>query len=73
MDKKTLTLTSLVATWSDGKTEDLCKVLPEYLRDELNIYFAELEDLRLEHDAGMRDEPYTFEDLFNEHNKGEAE
>jgi hypothetical protein len=69
---KTLTLTKLVATWSDGKTEDLFAVLPEYLRDELNIYFAELEQLRAEHDAGLRDEPYTFEDLFNEHMKGEG-
>jgi hypothetical protein len=69
---KTLTLTKLVATWSDGKTEDLVKTLPEYLRDELNIYFAELEQLRAEHDAGFRDEPYTFEDLFNEHMKGET-
>jgi hypothetical protein len=68
---KTLTLTKLVATWSDGKTEDLVKTLPEYLQDEMNIYFAELADLRAEHDAGLRDEPYTFEQLFNEHTKGE--
>ncbi len=71
--KKTLLPTSLVVTWSDGKTEDLVKVLPEYLRAELNIYLAELEDLREECDAGLRDEPYTFEDLFNEHNKGREE
>lgn len=64
--KKTLTPTSLVVTWSDGKTEDLVKVLPEYLQDELRIYLAELEDLRAEHDAGLRDEPYTFEELFNQ-------
>ena len=70
--KKTLTPTSLVVTWSDGKTEDLVKVLPEYLQDELRIYLAELEDLREEHDAGLRDEPYTFEELFNEHTKGET-
>ena len=69
---KTLTLTKLVATWSDGKTEDLVKTLPEYLQDELHIYFAELEQLRAECDAGMRDEPYTFEQLFNEHIKGES-
>lgn len=59
--KKTLTLTKLIVTWSDGKTEDLFKVLPEYLRAELNIYLAELEDLREECDAGLRDEPYHFE------------
>jgi hypothetical protein len=28
----------------------------------LFIYFRELEDLREEHDEGMRDEPYNFED-----------
>ena len=44
--KKTLMPISLVVTWSDGKTEDLVKVLPEYLQDELRIYLAELEDLR---------------------------
>jgi hypothetical protein len=35
--------------------------LPEYLREELEVYFDELEDLREEHDADMRDEPYHFE------------
>lgn len=59
--KKTLTLTKLIVTWSDGRTEDLVKILPEYLQDELRIYFAELEDLREECDAGLRDEPYHFE------------
>ena len=61
MNKKTITLAKLVITWSDGKTEDLVKVLPEYLREELKVYFDELEDLREECDAGMRDEPYHFE------------
>jgi hypothetical protein len=28
--------------------------------------------LKGEHDAGLRDEPYTFEQLFNEHIKGET-
>jgi hypothetical protein len=58
---KTLTLTKLVVTWSDGKTEDLINVLPEYLYMELNAYLRELQDLRAECDAGMRDEPYHFE------------
>ena len=71
MNPKTAMLKSLVIEWSDGKTEDLVKVLPEYLQDELRIYLAELEDLREECDAGLRDEPYTFEQLFNEHMKGE--
>ena len=59
--KKTITLGKLTINWSDGKTEDLANVLPEYLREELEGYFDELEDLRAEHDAGMRDEPYHFE------------
>jgi hypothetical protein len=70
--KEKITLAKLVIKWSDGKTEDLASVLPEYLREELEVYFDELEDLRLEHDAGLRDEPYTFEQLFNEQTKGES-
>ena len=70
--KEKITLAKLVIKWSDGKTEDLASVLPEYLREELEVYFDELEDLRLECDAGMRDEPYTFEQMFNEHMKGEG-
>ena len=58
---KTITLGKLIITWSDGKTEDLANVLPEYLREELEVYFDELEHLRAEHDAGLRDEPYHFE------------
>lgn len=69
--KHKITLAKLVINWSDGKVEDLANVLPEYLREELEVYFDELEDLREECDAGLRDEPYTFEDLFNEHTKGE--
>jgi hypothetical protein len=59
--KKTITMTNLNITWSDGKTEDLANTLPEYLREELEGYFDELEELRAEHDAGLRDEPYHFE------------
>ena len=51
---------SLSITWSDGKTEGLASVLPEYLYDELQAYFRELEDLREEHDQDLRDEEYTF-------------
>ena len=58
--KKKIELAKLVINWSDGKTEELSAVLPEYLREELEIYFDELEDLRAEHDAGLRDEPYHF-------------
>jgi len=52
----------LSVTWSDGKVEGLASCLPEYIYDELVVYFKELEDLRAEHDADMRDEPYNFED-----------
>jgi len=60
--KQTITSWRLSITWSDGKTEGLANCLPEYLEEELFIYFRELEDLREEHDAEMRDEPYNFED-----------
>jgi hypothetical protein len=50
----------LSVTWSDGKTEGLTTDLPEYLADELQIYFKELEDLREEHDNDLRDEEYNF-------------
>jgi len=51
----------LSITWSDGKVEGLASCLPEYIYDELLVYFKELEDLREEHDAEMRDEEYNFE------------
>jgi hypothetical protein len=38
----------LSATWSDGKTEGLAVHLPEYLVEELQIYFRELEGCRAE-------------------------
>ena len=59
--KKTITKMNLNITWNDGKTEDLVAVLPEYLWAELSVYFRELEDLRAEHDAGLRGVPYHFE------------
>lgn len=40
----------LSVTWSDGKTEGLAAHLPEYLAEELAIYFAELEQCRAECD-----------------------
>jgi hypothetical protein len=53
----------LSVTWSDGATEGLASALPEYIYDELQIYFRELEDLREEHDADLRDEAYTFNNV----------
>jgi hypothetical protein len=61
-NKQTIASWRMSITWSDGKTEGLASCLPEYLEEELFIYFRELEDLREEHDEGMRDEPYNFED-----------
>jgi hypothetical protein len=36
----------LIATWSDGKTEDLSATLPDYLREEIDRYLDEMDDLR---------------------------
>jgi hypothetical protein len=58
--KATITSWKLSVTWSDGAVEGLASDLPEYLHEELQIYFRELEDLREEHDAGLRDEGYSF-------------
>jgi hypothetical protein len=58
--KNTIASWKLSVTWSDGKTEGLAVDLPEYLADELQIYFRELEDLREEHDNDMRDGDYNF-------------
>ena len=61
-DKQTIKSWRLRVTWSDGKTEGLASCLPEHIYEELLNYFKELEDLREEHDEGMRNEFYTFED-----------
>jgi hypothetical protein len=58
--KQTIQSYKLSITWDDGKTEGLGIHLPEYLENELKIYFQELEDLREEYDNGMRDEDYHF-------------
>jgi hypothetical protein len=36
----------LLATWNDGKTEDLLPTLPEYLMIEIQSYLNEMCDLR---------------------------
>lgn len=62
MQKKEIVSYKLSITWSDGKTEGLGSFLPEYLDEELQIYFRELEDLREEYDNDMRgDEEYAFD------------
>ena len=60
MDKQEIVSFKLSVTWSDGKVEGLASHLPEYIYDELQVYFRELEDLREEHDNDMRDEEYNF-------------
>ena len=60
--KAEITAWKLSITWSDGTVEGLASSLPEYIYDELLTYFRELEDLRAEHDAEMRDEEYNFEE-----------
>ena len=58
--KQTIQSYKLSVMWSDGKVEGLGTHLPEYLENELKIYFRELEDLREEHDNEMRDGEYKF-------------
>lgn len=63
MEKQEIVSYKLSVTWSDGKVEGLASHLPEYLYDELQIYFRELEDLREEYDNDMRDdEDYEFDE-----------
>ena len=61
MKKQEIKAFKLSVTWSDGKVEGLAFNLPEYLCKELQVYFRELEDLREEHDNGMRDYEYNFD------------
>ena len=48
MTAHTIKSWKLSVTWTDGKTEGLAADLPEYLAEELAIYFAELEQHRAE-------------------------
>ena len=36
----------IIVTWNDGETEDLSVDLPEYLREQIEQYLDELDDLR---------------------------
>lgn len=36
----------LIVTWSDGAIEDLAPTLPDYLREEIERYLDEMDDLR---------------------------
>jgi hypothetical protein len=51
----------LTVTWNDGKVEDLSATLPEYLREEIERYLDELDDLRTECPA-----EYVMEEVTND-------
>jgi hypothetical protein len=51
----------LTVTWNDGKVEDLSASLPEYLREEIERYLDELDDLRTESPAD-----YAMEEVTND-------
>ena len=51
----------LTVTWNDGKVEDLSATLPEYLREEIERYLDELDDLRTEYP-----EDYVMEEVTND-------
>jgi hypothetical protein len=36
----------ILATWNDGVVEDLTASLPDYLREEIERYLDEMDDLR---------------------------
>ena len=36
----------IIVTWNDGRKEDLSVDLPEYLREQIEQYLDELDDLR---------------------------
>jgi len=46
----------LLVTWNDGKIEDLSPTLPDYLREEIERYLDEMDDLRTD-----RPDEYTTE------------
>ena len=46
MSVKTITSFKLVITWDDGIRENLTPDLPEYLKEEIEAYLQELEELR---------------------------
>ena len=58
--KATIKSFKLSVQWSDGQVEGLASDLPEHLYEYLQEYFQELEDLREEHDGGVREEEYSF-------------
>jgi hypothetical protein len=43
----------LTVTWNDGVTEDLSPTLPDYLREEIERYLDEMDDLRTQGDYNI--------------------
>jgi hypothetical protein len=43
----------LTVTWNDGETEDLSPTLPDYLREEIERYLDEMDDLRTQGDYNI--------------------
>jgi hypothetical protein len=58
--KKQIADWKLVILWDDDKREIFGNSLPECVTDEINTYLNELEDLRSEHDLGLRWDDYPF-------------
>lgn len=55
----TITKFDLVITWSDGIKENLAPDLPEYLKNEIDAYLQELEELR----ELQSDDEYNFSEV----------
>jgi len=58
--KKQIADWKLVILWDDDQREIMGSSLPECVKDEINTHLNELEDLREEHDLGLRDWAYHF-------------
>jgi hypothetical protein len=58
--KKQIADWKLVILWDDDQREIMGNSLPECVKDEINTHLNELEDLREEHDLGLRDWAYHF-------------
>lgn len=58
----TITKFDLVISWSDGIKENLAPDLPEYLKNEIDAYLQELEELR----ELQGDDEYNFSEVNND-------
>lgn len=62
MTDNTITKFDLVISWSDGINENLAPDLPEYLKNEIDAYLQELEELR----ELQGDDEYNFSEVKND-------